>query len=119
MSKFGLNSTRTGRPGFFGGFTFATQLTMPDIRQIPWFEAVGKLTGNGHISLQSMSLRIGKKQHDMFAILSSENTQVLTDTFLAPAFGFGFGNPADKNQFRGKEEFLKLYTVVPILELIR
>lgn len=111
-SKFGFNSTTTGLPGFFGGFTFATQFTMMNIiRQIHGLRPSSKLTGNGNVSLLSVSLRIGKEQHDAVVILPPENTQVLANAFLAAAFRFGLSHSPNKDQLRGKETFLELYTV--------
>lgn len=52
-------------------------------------------------------MRIGKVEQGSFAVSSTQDSQVLTNAFLATAFRLGFGNASDKNYLRSKKCFLE------------
>lgn len=95
ISKFGLSSTTTGRPGFLGGFTFSMQFTVAVRDRFSKIRAV--LTRNRNVSFELAPLGIGKEEHHPLAVLAAENAKVLRDTLLPSTLGLGLGHAAEKN----------------------
>ncbi len=69
------------------------------------------LTGNGHVTLLLLSLRVGEEQYNLFPGPGAKNAQVLTDALFATSFRSGRFDPGCENDGLTENGFLKMYTI--------
>lgn len=70
-----------------------------------------QLTRNRDVSFELTPLGIGKKEHDPFTVLATENPEVLADTLFPSAFGLSLGHAAKEDKFGAEKQLLETYAV--------
>jgi hypothetical protein len=73
------------------------------------------LTWNGNISFSLFPLGIGEEHDGLGTVSGPEDAQVLTDTFFATSFRFGFCYAGHKDYLTSKQGFLKTHTICGII----